>query len=140
MKAPGELQPMPKTAAAALLIGLFLTAGCGGAKFAVSTVEGSVRVDGKPIPAGQVIFSPLASNAGQAVSAEIRDGKYRCTKVPRGQLLVHISAFEDRGDKHVESGITYPKLTNLIPEKYHLGIELNVDAPTLTHDFELASK
>jgi hypothetical protein len=131
---------MQRFGAALLWACLVSACGCGGSRFSVSTVEGSVTVDGAPIPAGQVIFSPLASNTGQPVSTEISQGKYRCTRVPRGALLVHISAFEDRGDKHVEFGITYPKLTNLVPEKYHSGIELNVDAPTLTHNFELASK
>lgn len=119
---------------------LLAIVGCGGAAFPVSTVEGSVSVDGEPIPAGTVSFTPLSSHTGQAIAAEIRAGKYRSDKVPRGRSLVHITAFQDKGDKHVEFGITYPKLTNLVPEKYRSGIELSVDAPKLTHNFELATK
>jgi hypothetical protein len=124
----------------AFFVGLLSAIGCGGPAFPVSTVEGSVAVDGVAIPAGTISFSPLASNTGQAIATEIKDGKYRSNKVPRGRSLVHISAFQDTGEKHVEFGITYPKLKNLVPEKYHAGIELNVDTPTLTHDFKLASK
>jgi hypothetical protein len=130
---------MKYSAVAMLLIGVLAT-GCGGSAFPVSTVEGTVAVDGQPIEAGTVTFTPLASNTGQAISAEIRDGKYRSDKVPRGKSLVIISAFKDIGEKHVEFGITYPKLKNLVPEKYQSGIELSVDAPTLTHNFELVSK
>jgi hypothetical protein len=119
---------------------LLAAAGCGGNAFPVSTVEGTVAVDGVPIEAGTLNFTPLASNTGQAISTEIRDGKYRSDKVPRGRSLVIISAFKDVGEKHVEFGITYPKLKNLVPEKYQSGIELDVDAPTLTHNFELVSK
>jgi hypothetical protein len=130
---------MKYSAVAMLLIGVLAT-GCGGSAFPVSTVEGTVAVDGQPIEAGTVTFTPLASNTGQAISAEIRDGKYRSDKVPRGKSLVIISAFKDIGEKHVEFGITYPKLKNLVPEKYQAGIELSVDAPELTHNFELVSK
>ena len=131
---------MIRIALVASLVCFVAAAGCSGTAFPVSTVEGSVAVDGEPIASGTLIFSPLASNTGQAISTEIKDGKYRSNKVPRGRSLVHISAFKDIGEKHVEFGITYPKLKNLVPEKYHAGIELNVETPTLTHNFELASK
>ena len=124
----------------AIWVGLLAVAGCGGLGYPVSTVEGTITVDGAPIEAGTVSFSPLESNTGQAISAQIHAGKYRSEKVPRGKSLVIISAFKDVGEKHVEFGITYPKLKNMIPEKYAAGIELNVDAPKLTHDFELVSK
>jgi len=114
--------------------------GCGGSRYPVSTVEGSVSVDGSPIPSGTVNFTPLESGAGLATSAEIRAGKYHTDKAPRGKSLVHISAMTDTGEKHVEFGISYPKLKSLVPEKYQGGIELNVDAAKIMHDFELSSK
>src|SRR5262245_55290230 len=131
---------MKRLAASALPLILAAAAGCSGSGFPVSTVEGTIAVDGTPVPAGTISFNPLASNTGQAISAEIKDGKYRSAKVPRGKSLVIISAFQDTGEKHVEFGISYPKLKNLVPEKYQTGIELNVDAPTLTHNFEMVSK
>jgi hypothetical protein len=130
---------MRNLGAGGLLICL-AAAGCGGSAFPVSTVEGTIAVDGTPVPSGTISFNPLASNTGQAISAEINEGKYRSTKVPRGKSLVIISAFQDTGEKHVEFGITYPKLKNVIPEKYHSGIELEVNEPMLTHNFELVSK
>ena len=114
--------------------------GCGGSRYPVSTVEGSVSVDGAPVPSGTVNFTPLETGTGLATSAEIREGKYRTDKAPRGKSLVHISAMVDTGEKHVEFGIEYPKLKSLVPEKYQSGIELNVDAAKLKHDFELSSK
>lgn len=131
---------MSRSALGALFVGWLATTGCGGNAFPVSTVEGSVAVDGVAIDGGTISFSPLESNTGKAVSAEIKGGKYRSSQVPRGKSLVIISAFKDTGEKHIEFGITYPKLKNLVPEKYQAGIELNVDAPTLTHNFELVSK
>jgi hypothetical protein len=123
----------------ALILACLVLLGCGRSS-AVSTVEGSVTVDGAPIPAGTVSFSPLESSGGQAISVDIQGGKYRSDSVPRGRLLVHINAFQDTGEKFYEFGIAYPKMKNLVPDKYHPGIELNVDSPTLTHNFELVSK
>jgi hypothetical protein len=116
-----------------------LATGCGSSA-AVSTVEGSISVDDVPVPEGTISFSPLESTGAQAVSAEIRDGKYHSDKVPRGKLLVHINAMQDTGKKHVEFGIEYPLLKNAVPDKYQSGIELTVDSPTMTHDFKLTSK
>ena len=131
---------MSKMGVCLLLVSLLAVAGCGGSAYPVSTVDGAVAVDGVPIEEGTLSFSPLESNTGQAISANIKAGKFRSDKVPRGKSLVIISAFKDVGEKHVEFGITYPKLKNMIPEKYAAGIELNVDAPKMTHDFELLSK
>jgi hypothetical protein len=131
---------MCKTRGMILVSCLSVLAACGRGAFPVSTVEGTVAVDGKPVPEGAISFSPLESNTGQPISTEIRDGKYHSTKVPRGRSLVIITAMQDTGEKHVEFGIEYPKLRSIIPEKYRSGIELNVDAPTLKHDFELASQ
>ena len=114
-------------------------AGCGsGGK--VSTVEGAVAVDGEAIPAGTISFSPLESGGAPAVSADIQGGKYRSQAVPRGKLLVHINAFVDTGEKFYEFGIAYPKMKNLVPDKYQQGIEFTADQPQMKHDFELTGK
>jgi len=134
------MKVMARTCAAVLFWCALAVMGCGGTRFPVSTVEGTVSVDGSPVPSGTVNFTPLESGKGLATSAEIREGKYRTEKAPRGKTLVHISAMVDTGEKHVEFGISYPKLKSLVPEKYQSGIELNVDAAKMKHDFELSSK
>jgi hypothetical protein len=116
-----------------------LASGCG-ASGSVSTVEGSVTVDDMPIPSGKIVFTPLESTGAQAISVDILDGKYHSTEVPRGKLLANVIAMQDTGEKHIEFGIEYPKPKNLVPDKYVSGIELTVDAPTMTHDFKLSSK
>jgi hypothetical protein len=133
--------PSTCTSTAAFVLALMVCLPVTGCKqsAAVSTVEGAVTVDDQPVPAGTISFSPLESTGAQAVSADIRDGKYHSAEVPRGRLLVHINAFQDTGEKFVEFGIEYPKMKNLVPEKYQPGIELTVDAPAMTHDFKLTS-
>jgi hypothetical protein len=127
-----------RTIAIALAICL-LASGCGSAD-KVSTVAGQVTVDGAPVPSGTISFSPLESGGAPAVTADIKDSKYRSEEVPRGKLLVHINAFVDTGEKFYEFGIAYPKMKNLVPEKYQMGIEFTADAPEVKHDFELTAK
>ncbi|MBC7856432.1 MAG: hypothetical protein IAF94_23630 [Pirellulaceae bacterium] len=62
-----------------LLLGAFL-AGCGSSGPARSAVEGAVTVGGQPLPAGRIIFTPLAPNKGPATSARITAGRYQIAK------------------------------------------------------------
>ena len=123
--------------ASCVLILLAAIVGCDG-NANVSTVEGSITVDGKTVPSGTVSFSPL--DGGQATSADIVEGKYRAEKVARGRNLVHLNAFLPTGGTFVEFGIEYPEEKNMIPAQYQSGIELAVDEPVVQHDFELTSR
>lgn len=111
--------------------------GCGSSGN-LSTVQGVVTVDGKPVPKGNVSFSPL--DGGQAVSVEIVDGRYRADSVARGPNRAHLNAFYLTGGSFFEFGIEYPEEKNLIPEKYLAGIDVEVTEPEVQHDFELRSK
>ncbi len=122
---------------ASVFILLFSLNGCG-ASSSLSTVEGAVNVNGKPVNSGTVSFSPI--NGGKAVTTEIRDGRYRATNVARGENLVHLNSYQPTGGTFVEFGIEYPEEKNVIPQKYERGIELSVEQPILSHDFELSSK
>jgi len=112
-------------------------AGCGNSGN-LSTVEGMVTVDGKPVPKGNVSFSPL--DGGQAVSVDIVEGRYRAEGVARGPNRAHLNAFYLTGGTFVEFGIEYPEEKNLIPEKYLAGMDVEVTEPVVQHDFELTSK
>jgi hypothetical protein len=112
-------------------------AGCGNSGN-LSTVEGMVTVDGKPVPKGNVSFSPL--DGGQAVSVDIVEGRYRAEAVARGPNRAHLNAFYLTGGTFVEFGIEYPEEKNLIPEKYLAGIDVEVTEASVQHDFELTSK
>lgn len=112
-------------------------AGCSG-QSNVSTVEGSITVDGKAVPSGTISFSPL--DGGEATSADIAEGKYRAESVARGRNLVHLNAFLPTGGTFVEFGIEYPEEKNMIPAQYQSGIELAVDEPVVQHNFELMSR
>lgn len=115
-----------------------LVCGCGGSKFPTATVEGSVSVDGQPVPEGIITFTPLELREAKEAVAEIRDGKYRATGVPRGRVLVRFQAVKETGrvvhDPVEGSG---PEKVSIIPPQYEKGVELNIQSPNETHDFDL---
>lgn len=129
----------PWRPAAALFALLLAIPGCGGDSFPLSTVEGSITVDGEPVPEGTVSFTPLEGEAGKPISADIRNGRYRSEQVPRGRNLVHLNAYLPTGGTFEEFGIEYPEMKNMIPESYMMGIELSVNEAAMSHDFELTS-
>jgi hypothetical protein len=95
----------------AMLAALLL--GCGGER--TYNLSGSVTYQGKPVPAGQIVFEPAADNKGPAGFAKIKDGHYdtqildgRGTiggshivrihgrdGIPRGELLNGLQLFPD---------------------------------------------
>ncbi len=117
---------------------LLAIAGCGGVGYPVSDVEGTVQVDKVPIEEGTVTFTPTV--AGDAVSAEIRNGKYLAKGVAQGKNLVHLYAFKETGGTVVELGIKYPEKKNKIPDKYIMGIDVEVSESKMSHNFDLTSK
>ena len=91
-----------------------LLAGCGGDK--VHHLSGTVSFQGKPVPAGHIVFEPDADagNAGSPAFAKIKDGRYDTRLegqgtiggphsvvihgrdgIPRGELLNGLPLFQD---------------------------------------------
>src|SRR5687768_5390015 len=65
-----------------------------------SAVEGTVTVGGQPLPAGRIIFTPVAPNKGPAVSARIAAGRYQADKSAApmvGKNRVEVQADLDLG-------------------------------------------
>ena len=98
-----------------LLLLATVLAGCG-AKQQVdenrTVVAGTVTINGKPIPAGTILFE--SPEAGTATSAGISDGRYRSDRVPIGKNVVGIDTasvkygnpakFVAIPDKYADSG------------------------------------
>ncbi len=61
-----------------LMMTAAVLAGCGDTGPTRLRVSGKVTFDGKPVPAGQIVFEPdsTANNKGPMGSAEITDGQY----------------------------------------------------------------
>jgi hypothetical protein len=99
-----------------LIAGLLaaLLAGCGGER--VHHLSGTVTFQGKPVPAGHIVFEPSAGseNGGSPAFAKIKDGRYDTRLegqgtvggphtvlihgrdgIPRGELLNGLPLFQD---------------------------------------------
>jgi len=87
-----------------------LCAGCGGQR--TYNISGTVTFQGKPVPAGQIVFEPDASagNNGPPAFAKIKDGHYDTSSEGRGTVggphLVRI---------HGRDGIPRGELLNGLP-------------------------
>ena len=73
-----------------------LILGCGPAASERALVHGTVNLDGKPLPGGEIRFVPIEGTLGPAWSAMIQDGAYTTagtTGVPVGKLRIEFKAF-----------------------------------------------
>jgi hypothetical protein len=73
---------------AALVAALPLVAGCGGERPA--EVSGTVKIDGRPLPEGEIIFEAVDGSKTPA-AAPIKDGKYTVHVLP-GAKKVKVTA------------------------------------------------
>ena len=74
--------------AVAVMLGVPFCAGCGGEQLA--DVTGTIKMDGKPLPEGEIIFE-AADGTKAPVAAPIRDGAY-AAQVPPGAKKVKVLA------------------------------------------------
>ena len=76
------------------LASMVLFTGCGGDEFETAPVTGKVTVDGKPLGAGKIIFSPQSTDnqaAGRVASTEVSaDGSYKIYGVVVGDHKVSV--------------------------------------------------
>jgi hypothetical protein len=86
----------------AVLLALVTLAGCGDGGPARFEVSGKVTYDGKPVPAGFIVFIPedAKGNSGPATTAGIEDGQFR-TLPGKGTIGgPHIAAVYGFDGKH----------------------------------------
>jgi hypothetical protein len=91
---------------AAAALAAALAAGCGGDEPKRFQLSGEVKYDGRPIPYGEVLFTPDGSkkNAGPQGIAAIRDGRYDTAAgdgkgVAGGPTVVRVTGFTAPGGK-----------------------------------------
>ena len=130
----------------ALLSLIAICGGCQSDDVERTTVSGSVTLDGKPIPRGQIRFIPTS---GPVWSARIKDGRFTTegTKgVPVGDLQVRIEAV--RTPSWYKGGVA-PEgedtpLEQYLPKKYNLQSELTMTiepgSGAIEKDFQLSSE
>ncbi len=120
---------------------IILLSGCGGKS--LTTISGTVTLDGKPVEDGSIQFIPTGAE-GTTEGANIKGGKYTATVSP-GKNEVKIFASEDHPTKtiaNVEPGKPpVPAKVSIIPEVYNSKTTLSIDVTgSGEHNFDLKSK
>ena len=121
-----------------LIAGLvILASGCGKSGPPTSRVEGSVTLDGKPLEKGTISFVCLENDRGGSAAGKIVAGKYDVADVPRGKVRVGFHAVRSTGRMtSIPGGPPMPEIINVIPEKYRMGVEVEVAEPNVHRDFQ----
>jgi hypothetical protein len=113
-----------------LSLGIATLAGCGGVDDApvTVTVTGTVTIDGKPLPTGEIIFRPADGN-GRADAASIQDGQYslECTLGGKAVTITALREVPGVAMQELETGEAGGEVEQYIPEAYN-------DRTTLTAD------
>jgi hypothetical protein len=126
----------------ALSAGLILTlAGCSGGA-SVIEVGGTVTLNGKELPEGDIVFVPTDSKLG-GEGGKIKDGKYRLKAKP-GKNKVEIRATREVPGKTMPSAAgpgapPEPLRESIIPTKYNdqTTLEADVGPGKSTFNFDL---
>lgn len=112
-------------------------AGCGNRGYSTSRLEGRITVDGQPIERGSISFAPLRSDRGPGVSAAVEAGHYVAANVPQGKVRVGFHAVKETGRSIMQFGKPYPEAVNVIPDKYRVGMEIEIAGDDAHKDFSL---
>ncbi len=130
------------SAAATLMVGLglllaFGAAGCGSS--APTTVSGTVKLDGAPLPGGMIKLLPASGSDTALRSALIGDnGHYYMPNVPTGEVKFGIQGPGKSSDPNA------PRPSVVVPPNYakpdQSGLTYTVKEGSNTHDIDLTSK
>ncbi len=112
----------------------------GGPGYSTAKLAGTVTIDGTPIAAGTITFTPLEGNRGLGQPAEIKAGRYEASNVPQGKVRVDFHATRETGKMVDFFGKPTPEVENLIPAHYRTGLPLEVTGDNPQQDFKLTTK
>lgn len=130
------------TAGCALFV--VVLSGCSGASPNISTVAGTVTLDGQPLKSGTIRFDATDGRTA-AADASIADGKYTA-KLPPGEKRVAITAPKVIGKKKMydtPDSPTFDVTEESLPKRYNAQTELKLTVTSGAQDappFELKSK
>ena len=124
---------------------LLLAAGCGpaGRTEPVATLEGTVTIGGKVLPAdaeGTVTFMPAVRGEAPPVQAMIVAGHYKAEKVPKGQIAATFQISRVTGKMLKTSADDIhptPERIDLVPEAWRKGMKVDVQGDNPHQDFDL---
>jgi hypothetical protein len=129
---------------------LLLASGCGGGGAGDrGAVAGMVKLDGKPVEKGSILFTPIEGARGQVVGGEIENGRYQLSaKIGPaiGVNRVDIRAMRKTGKMvpkpFAPPGVTIPEQVEAVAERFNSKSTLKVliKSGDNTADFDVSSK
>jgi hypothetical protein len=144
------MNSIPKRLHWIVLVFLFLpVVGCGGGKSDRGAISGTVRLDGKLLERGSILFTPIEGTRGAVAGGEILDGRYELPAM-RGPAIgsnrVEIRAMRKTGKMAPKAfgrpGEVVPEQAEAIPPQFNSKSKLKakVDAGDNTADFDVFSR
>ena len=124
-----------------LTAGLLLFSGCWNS---APSVDGTVLLDGDPLPEGRIRFVPVEGTPGPDAGAVIDEGKYRVTKgLTAGKYRIEILGPKESTRRKEQDPITpnelIPAAIESVPPEFNVKSQLirTVEAGSNTLDFDL---
>ena len=114
--------------------------GCGarGPKYPSAQLEGTVVVNRQQLAEGSIQFLPQGRGQAAAVSGTVKEGRYKATGVPLGDVLVVFTAIRKTHELPPDkTGRKKWATENLIPERSRGGVTIKVTAGQTSQDFTL---
>jgi hypothetical protein len=126
-----------------------LASGCGGGGGDRGAVSGMVKLDGKPIEQGSILFTPVQGVHGSVTGGEIENGRYELTGKngpALGRNRVEIRAMRKTG-KMVQkpfapAGTLVPEKVEAVSPRFNTNTTLTVEIQEgdNTADFEVSAR
>lgn len=128
-----------------VLLLLPLLAGCGASADGpeLTSVSGTVTLDGQPLPDASVVFMP-ADGGRSAFAQTDSDGWYELgytttgMGTPPGEYIVSISTYREPGEDP-DTGQMTPEVPETVPSPYNRPSTLRITVPADEYDFALES-
>jgi hypothetical protein len=143
------LSNLRKRLPAILLSAMLLFAfGCGGAGSNRGNVKGTVKLDGKPVEQGSILFTPMDGTSGSVAGGEIINGQYQLASKSGpaiGWNRVEIRAMRKTGQMVQKAfappGEMIPEQVEAVPPKFNSDSELKFEIKPgdNTANFDLTS-
>jgi hypothetical protein len=121
-----------------------VVAGCGGLAGNAAHLQGTVTLNGKPIPAdakAYVVFVPDVDKT-KAVSAPVTGGRYDLPNAPMGLVMVHFEVTREVGPEKTSerTGQVYRDVVSLVPARLVTGLPVQVVGDDTSLDFDLSDR
>ena len=123
--------------------------GCGKTVTNQGTVDGEVKLDGKPLEMGSILFTPIQGTKGAVTGGQIENGRYKLSGsagVAVGWNRVEIRAMRETGRMvprpFAQNGEMVAEMVGVVPPRFNTEstLKFEVKPGDNVADFEISSR